>query len=83
MYLHLGQETVVNTRDIIGLFDLDTASVSSRTRQYLSWAQRAGQVVNVSEELPKSFIVTGEGGQRVYISQLASQTIKKRIENSR
>ena len=26
MYLHLGQESIVRTRDILGIFDLDTAS---------------------------------------------------------
>ena len=24
MYLHLGQESIVRTRDILGIFDLDT-----------------------------------------------------------
>ena len=28
MYLHLGQESIVRTRDILGIFDLDTASLS-------------------------------------------------------
>ena len=28
MYLHLGQETVVRERDIIGIFDLDNTTVS-------------------------------------------------------
>ena len=27
MYLHLGQETVVRERDIIGIFDLDNLSL--------------------------------------------------------
>ena len=26
MYLHLGQDFIVNTRDVIGVFDLDTAT---------------------------------------------------------
>ena len=34
MYLHLGQESIVRTRDILGIFDLDTASLSRHTRDY-------------------------------------------------
>lgn len=35
MYLHLGQESIVRTRDILGIFDLDTASLSRHTCDYL------------------------------------------------
>ena len=57
MYLHLGQNTIVHDGEIIGIFDLDITSQSHRTREYLNRAERSGQVVNVSEELPKSFVV--------------------------
>ena len=57
MYLHLGQDTVVTLDEIIGIFDLDTTTVSKSTRNYLTNAEKAGDVVNVSMELPKSFIV--------------------------
>ena len=32
MYLHLGQDTIVNERDIVGVFDLDNSTVSRHTR---------------------------------------------------
>lgn len=79
MFLHLGQDTLVRTQDVIGFFDLDATSVSKRTREYLATAEKAGRVVNVSSELPKSFCVTASGGEeRVFISQLAPSTLKKR-----
>ena len=40
MYLHLGQSVVVPQREIIGIFDLDNASYSHRTRKFLERAQR-------------------------------------------
>lgn len=58
MYLHLGQDSIIRTRDILGVFDLDTTTVSRHTRDFLTAAEKAGQVVNVTSELPKSFIVT-------------------------
>ena len=82
MYLHLGQETVVKKTDVIGIFDLDTATVSKRTREYLAKAEQAGNVISVTYELPKTFVVcrdpTRPRGRAVYLSQLASATLLKR-----
>ena len=36
MYLHLGHKTVINSKKIIGIFDIDTATVSKRTREFLN-----------------------------------------------
>lgn len=81
MYIHLGQDTVVRKKDIIGIFDLDNATVSKRTRDYLTLAQKQGKVINVSTELPKSFIVCyKEGQQIIYISQISTATLLKRSE---
>ena len=34
LYFHAGQDFVLNTRDVIGVFDLDTAGASRRTEEY-------------------------------------------------
>ena len=79
MYLHIGQDTVVRLRDIVGIFDIDTSSISPVTREYLKAAQENGRVVNVTGELPKSFVVcAGDEGVRVYISQISSTTLLRR-----
>ena len=39
MYLHLGYSTVVDHRDIVGIFDLDNVSQSHRTRGFLRRAE--------------------------------------------
>lgn len=79
MYLHLGQDVVVRSSDIIGIFDIENTSVSKITKEYLSMQEKNHCVVNVSAELPKSFIVCREGGRRmVYISQISCATLKKR-----
>lgn len=82
MYLHLGQDVVVRYRDILGIFDLDNCSVSKITRAYLTAAQKHGDVVTVTAELPKSFVVTEEAGRvTVYISQISAGTLRKRYES--
>ena len=70
------------TKDIIGIFDLDTATVAKPTRDFLTKAEKEGRVINVTFELPKSFIVCNEDNEiKVYISQLSSTTLLKRAGN--
>lgn len=79
MYLHLGSDVVILKKSIIGIFDLDTSTVSKNTRNYLTLAEREGRVVTVSYELPRSFVAVSENGEiKIYISQLSSQTLLKR-----
>ena len=83
MYLHLGQNEIVADRSIIGIFDLDKCSTSKRTRDYLSAAEEEGVVLDVSGDLPKSFVVCDHAYHRqiVYLSQLNPSTLKNRAES--
>ena len=56
-FLHIGQNVMVNDRRIIGIFDLDITSQSAQTRRFLDQAEQEGVVLDVSGELPKSFVV--------------------------
>ncbi len=84
MFLHLGQLTVISTETILGIFDLDNTTVSKSTRDCLAKAQKTGHIVNVSTELPKSFVVCREenGEETFYLSQLSVSTLLKRMESS-
>ncbi len=75
MYLHLGRETLVMTGDLIAILDIDKATIKKDSREFLKKATNRGDVINVTDELPKSFIITDE---KVYISQLSPTTLKKR-----
>lgn len=79
MYLHLGQEVLIKKSDIIGIFDMDKATVSSRTRMFLTAKEKEHRVINVATDLPKSFILCKRGEEVVvYISQISAQTLLKR-----
>jgi len=81
MYLHLGQNVVVPETTIIGIFDLDNTTGSHITRKFLSHAEKNGCIINVSDELPKSFVVCNENNNmEIYLSQLSTQTLLKRGE---
>lgn len=80
MYLHLGMDKVITFDEIIGIFDLETTTVSKNTRDYLAKAEKSGIVENVCYDLPKSFIVcrNKKGEDKVYIAQISSSTLLKR-----
>lgn len=63
MYLHLGNNILVKTDDVIAIFDLENASIAKSTKRYLALAQKKGWVVNVTMEMPKSFVVCSHGTQ--------------------
>lgn len=79
MYLHLGMDTVVPKRDIVGIFDTDNTTSSRITRNFLAHAEKSGNIVDISGNLPKSFVLCERDGKRtVYLSQLSSHTLLKR-----
>lgn len=61
---------------------MDTSTISKWTKDYLSNATKNKRVINVSMELPKSFVVCNENNDiKVYVSQISSQTLMKRKSN--
>ena len=83
MYLHLGQNEIVSDHRIIGIFDLDKCSYGKWTREYLASAEESGVVLDVSGDIPKSFVVCDHPyhEQIVYLSQLNTSTLKNRAES--
>lgn len=81
MYLHLGNNTVVNTKNIIAIFDLESTSISKYSKEFLKVTEEEEFVRNVSFEIPKSFILCDEDGQSViYITNISTKTLCGRIE---
>ena len=85
MYLHLGQNITVPEAAVIGIFDLDNTTWSFRTRRFLEQAEQEGRVTAVGDDLPRSFVLVreGDGPAAVYITQLTTATLQKRIEENR
>lgn len=84
MYLHLGENVVVNEKDIISIIDLENSTISAHTKNFLRIAQQQNQVVDVSPELPKSAIICEKKGKKtVYISQISTSTLLKRADSNK
>ena len=81
MYIHLGRDYVLNDRDVIGIFNLETTTISPRGREFLNDAQKNGAVVSLSDELPQSYVLA-DGGvvDTVYLSELSSAVLRRRAE---
>ena len=81
MYLNIGGDFAVRDKSIIGIFDLDNTTYSKHTRKFLAEAEKNGEVVTVTEDLPKSFLLTSEFGMdRVYLCQFNAATLEKRMK---
>ena len=81
MYIHLGRDYVLNDRDIIGIFNLETTTISPRGREFLNYAQKNGAVVSLSDELPQSYVLAdGCVVDTVYLSELSSAVLRRRAE---
>ena len=82
MYLHLGQSTLLQERDILGIFDLDNASWAYKTREFLERAEQEGRTIWLAGDLPRSFILADSrwGEPVVYMSPLSSATLASSAE---
>lgn len=81
MYLHIGNDILVDNREIIGIFDMDKTTVFKVNRNYLSNKEKKGKIKYVATDLPKSFIICNEKNTHneiVYVSPLNTSTILKR-----
>ena len=81
MYIPIGSDMSVRDKSIIGIFDLDNTTCSKHTRKFLSQAEDEGRVITVTDDIPKSFLLTSEYGMdRVYLCQFNAQTLEKRMK---
>ena len=81
MYIHLGQDVIVEESTVIGIFDMDNTTQSRITVNFLNNAEKNGCIVNISDDIPKSFVVCEKRGRvTVYLSQLNPATLLKRSD---
>lgn len=78
MYLHIGEDTLIKDKEIIGIFDMDTSTVNKATRDYLKKAETDKRLIYVNYDLPKCFVVTDD---KVYVSPINTGTLNKRAKS--
>jgi len=75
LFIHLGGDTVVSLKDVIVILNFDLDGHLTVTQEFLAYCQSKRQVVYISEETPKTVIVTKD---KVYYSPISSITLKRR-----
>ena len=82
MYLHIGNGECIKIKDIVGIFDLDTATVSNNTKKYISKKQKENSVEYTDTDLPRSFvIVKNEKKEKVKLSRISPGGLRQRIDS--
>ena len=82
IYLNVGSGKSIPERDIVGIFDMDGATVAGDTRKFLSRAEREGRATVTAEDIPVSFVVTAKEGSdiRVFFTRNAPKALRRRAE---
>ncbi|WP_462410032.1 extracellular matrix regulator RemB [Neobacillus sp. Marseille-QA0830] len=73
MYLHIGEDLNIRAKDIIAILDKESANNSELVEEFLNHHQK--KVINLSKNPYKSIVITFD---KVYLSPIASGTLKKR-----
>ena len=82
MYLHIGNGESIKKDNIIGIFDLDTATVSGITKKYINEMEKEKKVEYTDFDLPRSFIIIKDkDGEKVKLSRISTSGLRQRIES--
>ncbi len=81
MYLHIGNGKSVKRKDIIGIFDLDTATISKITKEFVNKSEKNGRLSYYDNDLPRAFILLNEDGEcKVRLSRISTSGLMMRLE---
>ena len=83
MYLHIGNNKIVRTKDVIGIFDLDTATITKTGKDFINRMQRSGDVEYDDDDLPRSFVLIEENKKyKVNLSRISSRGLVARADEN-
>lgn len=82
MYLHIGNGESVRDEEIIGIFDLDTSTVSSITKKFISENQKEGCVEYADSDIPRAFVLVGKNKKyKIRLSRISTAGLRLRAES--
>lgn len=83
MIVHIGNEIAIKSSEVVGIFDIENTSTGSITREFLNYFGKVSNVVNVSYNMPKSFILCDSKDKKVlYITNVSVNTLKNRFNRN-
>lgn len=75
MYIHLGGDKLIQTKDLIAIFDLTIEKSSKISKDYLQHAREFKKTDRIGSEESKTIVLTTD---KIYYSPVSSSTLKKR-----
>ena len=83
MFLHIGNGKSVRKKDVIGIFDLDTATITKTGKDFINRMQKNGKVEYDDDDLPRSFVLIDENKKyKVNLSRISSRGLAVRATES-
>lgn len=79
--MHLGGDVVIPMKDVIAIFDIESSETSEVNKEFLDIAKDEGFIKNISDDLPKTFVLAELGHKTmIFLSPISSSTLLKRAE---
>lgn len=75
LFLHLGGDTVILTKELIAIINLENPVIAASTKEFIKVAEEEGFITDLAEKNAKSCIITNRD---VYMSPISSVTLKNR-----
>ena len=79
-FMNIGPLKTVKKSEIVGIFDIDSASATAATKRFLVNAENNKKIKSVGGDIPKSFVLMSNGD--VFLSPYASRVLKSRAERN-
>lgn len=76
MFIHLGGDMIIRSKDVVAILDETSHASSKDTARFMDSRQNS-QVVEIAEDYTKSVVVTHD---KVYLSPISSLTLKRRAQ---
>ena len=79
MKLYLNDECGILPDRIVGIFDMDGATVGDATKKFLSCKEKSGDMILATADIPVSFLVLSDAeGKKVYLTRNAPKVLARR-----
>ena len=81
MKLYLNDEVGLDPKAIVGIFDMDGATVGEATKKFLSAREKGGSLSITTADIPVSLLVSEEMGRiKVYLTRNAPKVLARRAK---
>lgn len=77
MFLHLGEDIVLRTKEIVAIIDSNIVEESEIIKEFIDVNDKKNNIVHISDGTVKSIVVTEN---KVYFSPLTAVTLKRRSQ---